>query len=101
MICPYDKISCNSSLICEECSVSKTYWDERRRECCFVWHIFDDDKPTDPVEYLVCIDGAKLATTLIYDGQIESFVDVDGVPYNVKYWAALPEPPKEKEGDIS
>ena len=38
----------------------------------------------------------KLATTLIYDGQIESFIDVDGVPYNVKYWALLPEPPEER-----
>ena len=99
--CAYTSGACLSQVPCDLCSVYKTYWDERRRECCFVWHIFDEDKPTEPIEYLVCIDGAKVSTTLIYDGQIESFVNVDGVPYNVKYWALLPEPPKEKEGDIS
>ena len=82
---------------CFECELFKKHEREKRLTKVFKWHIFAEDKPTEPIEYLVCIDGAKLATTLIYDGQIESFVDVDGVPYNVKYWGNMPELPKFSE----
>ena len=48
-----------------------------------------DDLP----EYLVCIRGAEVPTTLLFTG--DGWTDGDSNYYPVTHWMPLPEPPKE------
>lgn len=93
MICLYNGNSCDSSRICQECSVEHEYWDRCSRECYFLWLRFSDTQPTEASEYLVIIKGAELATVLTWNGDV--FVDDLNDPYVVEYWAPMPVHPKE------
>lgn len=58
------------------------------------WQIASDDEHAgEPLEFIVFIDGAKIPTTLYFNGTY--FIDDAGYPYHVTHWMPMPEPPKE------
>ena len=78
---------------CFSCEVFKKHEREKRFTKVFKWHEPSDLPKVNNAEYIVLINGAKLPTSLVWDG--DSFVDHDGNPYCVKYWGDMPELPKE------
>lgn len=57
------------------------------------WHLFSEEAPVSPGEYLVIINGAEIATVLYYDALAFDWLDDDENYYSVKYWAELPDHP--------
>lgn len=58
------------------------------------WQIASDDEHAgEPLEFIVFIDGAKIPTTLYFNGTW--FIDGCGEPYPVTHWKPMPAPPEE------
>lgn len=58
------------------------------------WEKFRGEYKDDELEVNCMLKGAKIATTLCYDGT--GFTDSSGVHYTVTHWMPLPEPPGEE-----
>lgn len=55
------------------------------------------DPPKNSGNYIVMIQGARKATTLVYTIQHKKWVDEVMDEYRVTYWMPFPQPPKEDE----
>ena len=55
------------------------------------------DPPKNSGNYIVMIQGARKATTLVYTIQHKKWVDEVMDEYRVTHWMPLPQPPKEDE----